>query len=155
MAPDPTDLSHLDTDTLTKFVNTDVQGFLTLIGALKKDTDGHAVAAMQYLATQFGSTSVGYVSSVLKLGRLGATGDKATGPLSAAPFLAYLAKSAKELSAVEDNQEKLFTDIRDGLNTVLTDMKKQQQKSLEDIESQKFLNDLRNVDGDLAPSQKS
>ncbi|MFS0696550.1 type VII secretion system-associated protein [Streptomyces nitrosporeus] len=155
MAPAPTDLSHLDTETLRKFLDTDVEGFVKLLTDLIGDTPQHDVAGMGSLAAQFESMKIGYVKTALKVGRLAAADDKATGPLSIAPFISYLASSSTSLAGVEKDQLKLFTDIKRELGAVITDMEKTQKDSLEDIESQKFLNDLRTVDTGLAPTQKS
>ncbi|MGW1229337.1 type VII secretion system-associated protein [Streptomyces sp. NPDC001478] len=155
MAPAPTDLSHLDTETLRTFLDTDVEGFVKLLTDLIGDTAQHDVAGMGALAAQFESMKIGYVKTALKVGRLAAADDKAEGPLSIAPFISYLASSSTSLAAVEKDQLKLFKDIRRELGTVITDMEKTQKDSLEDIESQTFLNDLRTVNTDLAPTRQS
>ncbi|MEV5603941.1 type VII secretion system-associated protein [Streptomyces sp. NPDC052299] len=154
MATPPTDLSHLDTETLRRFTDTDVAGFVKLLTDLMADTPQHETPSMNTLANQFLSAETGYVKTPLKVGRLGAS-DGSAGPLSAAPFLACLASAAKSLNGIEEDQLTLFRDIKRELGTVVTDMEKTQKDSLDEIESQKFLNDLHAVNADLAPSKQT
>ncbi|WP_329613062.1 type VII secretion system-associated protein [Streptomyces brevispora] len=152
MAADPTNLSHLDTETLQKFIDTDVQEFIDLLGALEKDTATGGISALKFLSAQMATPEVGLSSHVLKLGKL--VGKDAT-PLSASPLVEYLTGAAESQAGVISNQLKLFNDIQRNMKTVLATMKKNQADSLDDIKSQEFLNDLGDVDGDLAPTQKA
>ncbi|MEU2249193.1 type VII secretion system-associated protein [Streptomyces sp. NPDC019224] len=152
MATSPTDLSHLDTETLRRFTDTDVAEFVKLLTDLVTDTPGHEVSGMAALAAQFSSPQTGYVRTALKVGKLGASGDESAGPLSMAPLLSYLASAATSLAGIEEDQLKLFNDIKRELGAVVTDMEKTQKDSLDEIESRKFLNDLHHVNADLAPT---
>ncbi|MFD6529592.1 type VII secretion system-associated protein [Streptomyces sp. NPDC060184] len=151
MAADPADLSHLDLDSLQRFVDTDVQEFIDLLTDLEKDSP-YGISSLKFLSAQMASPGVGLSSHVLKLGKLV---EKDASPLSAAPLLTYLTGAAESQAEVISNQLKLFTDIQKNMRTVLATMKKNQADSLEDIKSQEFLNDLGDVDGDLTPTQKS
>ncbi|MGC4945591.1 type VII secretion system-associated protein [Streptomyces sp. DT224] len=153
MATSPTDLSHLDTETLRRFTDTDVAEFVKLLTDLIEDTAGHEVSGMAALAAQFSAPETGYVRTALKVGKLGASGDEASGPLSVAPLLTYLSSAATSLAGIEEDQLRLFNDIKRELGAVVTDMEKTQKDSLDEIESQKFLNDLRDVNTDLAPTK--
>ncbi|MFJ6462701.1 type VII secretion system-associated protein [Streptomyces sp. NPDC091387] len=152
MAADPTNLSHLDTESLQKFIDTDVQEFIDLLTALEKDTETGGISSLKFLSAQMATPEVGLSSHVLKLGKL--AGKDAT-PLSANPLVEYLTGAAGSQAGVISDQLKLFNDIQKNMKTVLETMKKNQADSLEDIKSQEFLNDLGDVDGDLAPTQKT
>ncbi|MFG2409055.1 type VII secretion system-associated protein [Streptomyces brevispora] len=153
MAAEPTNLSHLDAATLQKFIDTDVQAFIDLLKALEEDsgTGESRVSAMRYLSGQMSNLELGLSSHVLQLGKLG---SKDATPMSASPLVAYLKGASESQASVIKNQLMLFEDIKSNMKTVLEKMKKNQADSLEDIKSQEFLNDLRNVDGDLTPTQK-
>ncbi|MER5888282.1 type VII secretion system-associated protein [Streptomyces sp. NPDC001941] len=159
MSPAPTPLTRLDLDTLRTFVDNDVRdGFVKLLAALQEDAvaDGpnpHGVPSMRNLLAQFSDPVHGFTSAQFKLGRL-ANADGKLGPLTALPLMSALKTSTTELSTVVDDQKRLFDDIKTNLETVMESMKKAQQDSLDDIDSQSFLNDLRNVDTDLAGTQK-
>ncbi|MFI0977476.1 type VII secretion system-associated protein [Streptomyces sp. NPDC021093] len=148
----PTDLSHLDIPTLRKFIDNDIESIITLLKALDEDSnqDGYRITALKYLGPQMANLEVGLSSHTLQLGKLGA--EKAT-PIDASPLVAYLKGSSTEQGTVIKNQLKLFQDIKRNMNAVLEKMKKNQADSLTKIKSQEFLNDLRDVDGDLAPQK--
>ncbi|MFE7411393.1 type VII secretion system-associated protein [Streptomyces laurentii] len=148
----PADLSHLDIATLQKFVDTDVESFITLLKALDEDstTEGYRITALKYLGPQLGNLEVGLSSHVLQLGKLGAKGAT---PMDVSPLVAFLKTASTDQATVIKNQLKLFEDIKKNMNAVLVKMKNNQADSLEKIKSQEFLNDLRDVDGDLAPQK--
>ncbi|MEN8651637.1 type VII secretion system-associated protein [Streptomyces sp. 21So2-11] len=148
---DPTDLSHLDTETLRKFVDTDVEGFVKALIDLTTDTANPYVPCMLTLSNQVNKKDG--TGTVPKLGKLGAP----EGPLSplVIPLVDLLKSASTSLAKVEKDQLTLFNDLKRELGAVITDMENTQKKNLEDIESKKFLNDLRTVDTGLAPPPKT
>lgn len=55
MAADPTNLSHLDTDSLQRFIDTDVQEFIDLLTALEKDAEKGGISSLKFLSAQMAS----------------------------------------------------------------------------------------------------
>ncbi|WP_335937617.1 type VII secretion system-associated protein [Streptomyces sp. PTD5-9] len=156
--PSTVDLSHLDPDSLQKFIDDKTDGvaaFVTALADLKTDThptDGTvALVSMTTLVSALANPAQLFMKGGPQLGNLALSDGKADGPITATGLLAYMQTSADSFKTVVNDQAKLFDDIRLNLGTTIDSMKTAQQESLDQVEGQRFLNDLHNVEADLAP----
>ncbi|MFC8548186.1 type VII secretion system-associated protein [Streptomyces sp. NPDC057273] len=164
--PGETKLTRLDVRTLRRFIDNDVAAFLLWLGALQEaggrytkngngyDMDWSGVPSMGGLSAQLENPTLYNSKVTLLLGKLTAPG-KDDGPMSAHTFLAFVKAAASELAVVVDDQKDFFDDVRMNLESVLTTMTGAQQNSLDQIDSQKFLDLFRDVEADLTQSRKT
>ncbi|MFF9321707.1 type VII secretion system-associated protein [Streptomyces sp. NPDC014735] len=156
--PNPVDLSHLDPESLQKFIDDKsggVAAFIDALAALSTDThptDGTLpLVSMTTLVSALANPAQLFMKGGLQLGNLALSDGKADGPLTATGLLAYIQASANSFKTVVNDQSKLFDDIKLNLGTTITSMKDAQQASLDKVDGQKFLNDFHNVEADLSP----
>ncbi|MGW7416900.1 type VII secretion system-associated protein [Streptomyces sp. NPDC054863] len=158
MPAGPTDLSHLDIETLKKFATDDVGAFITLLKALGQEGNAGSVGgapSMGALKGQLDNPAILYTETTLVVGLLGNKEGK-NGNISVDPLMTYTKAAATALEAIEVKQQSIFQHISDNfLKSLIPRMEAAKQKSLEDIKSQSFLNDFRNLDVDLAPAAPS
>jgi len=150
--PSTVDLSHLDPDSLQKFIDDQTGGvaaFVTALGNLKNDAP--PLVAMTTLVSALANPAQLFMKGGPQLGNLALDDGKADGPITATGLLAYMQASADSFKVVVNDQATLFDDIKRNLGTTIASMKEAQQNSLDLVEGERFLNDFHNVEADLAP----
>ncbi|WMX43815.1 type VII secretion system-associated protein [Streptomyces roseicoloratus] len=162
-----TKLTRLDTKTLRRFIDHDVETFVLWLWTLQEASgrylktgdhyytlDWTGVPSMSGLSAQLENPTQYNSKVTLLLGKLTAPG-KGDGPMSAHDFLTFVKSAASELAVVVDDQKDFFDDVKRNLESVITTMTGAQQKNLDQIDSQKFLDLFRDVETDLTRSRKT
>ncbi|MFF9347597.1 type VII secretion system-associated protein [Streptomyces sp. NPDC014734] len=152
------DLSHLDPENLTKFIDgttsadgtsEGVQGVIDALVELQTDlddasVDGDEVMSMLTLSNALATPGSPFGKGSLQIGLL-----NKEGPLAGGVLLTFVKGAAGSIHPVETAQEQLFRDIQSNLRDTIAEMKKAQLDSLAKVEAETFLNDLHNVEDDL------
>ncbi|MFK8908911.1 type VII secretion system-associated protein [Streptomyces sp. YS-3] len=160
-----TKLTRLDVETIRRFTDNDVYAFILWLGALQEASgrfvkngsgfgmDWSGVPSMSGLAAQLDKPTLLNSKVTLLLGKLTAPG-KDDGPMAAQDFHAFVKAAASDLALVVDDQKDFFEDVKKNLESVLTTLTGAQQKNLDQIDSQKFLDLFRDVEMDLTQTRK-
>ncbi|MER6632212.1 type VII secretion system-associated protein [Streptomyces sp. NPDC000987] len=143
-----TDLTHLDSGQLKRFLEEDVAAFIKALKEIREDLPGSGSTSIRALSSLVeGRTSPSTLNQnpVLAIGAMGA--DDLVHGKSLVTQVTGIAKSADE---VFQAQQILFQDLERNLRATLDTLLKNQGDSLTAIDGEKLLDLFADVDGDLA-----
>ncbi|MFJ4622377.1 type VII secretion system-associated protein [Streptomyces sp. NPDC088812] len=146
------DLSHLDGQSLQRFIDTDLKEFLTQTEDIRKDKDSgdanRPVRALKSLVDNEATADTLNQNQFLALGPMvsDATTTHGKGLIDA------LARSAKSIDTVLADQQRLWQDIDRDFREVIKAIGDRQSDNLTEIDAQKALDLFADVDDDLGGS---
>lgn len=138
-------LSHLDGQSLQRFIDTDLHDFVRATESIRQDdTAGRALSSL--LAGE--STP-----ETLQQNQFLALGPMTDNDLTHGKALvAATTKSAKSIDEILLNQQRLFRDIDRDFRQVIKTMGDKQSDNIAEIEAEKLLDIFEDVDNDMGGS---
>lgn len=143
------DLTQLDSAGLKAFNDSDVNGFISDLDAIRKDSPA-GVKSLASLIEGKEDKSNTVANSFLTIGMM-ATDDTMDGQ----SLTGALKTGAQSLDDVFTSHKTLFSDMHDDLNTVISTLLNTQGSSLTSIDGQKLLDPFSNIDSDMSSGSQN
>jgi len=147
------DLSHLDGKSLQSFIDNDIRDFMTKTEEIRKDKDSgdakYPIRALKSLVDgQTTPETIGQ-NQFLALGPM-VTDDLTHGK----SLVEALRTAAASIDEILERQQRIFRDIDRDFRQTLKLMGSTQGDNLTEIEAEKLLELLEDVDNDMGPTSK-